>query len=266
LAVPKMVTQIINRYLQLADKQLPNYIKSFFIYGSLSLDAFVDGISDIDFVAVVDREVSDENIETLKNIHGTIKKEFPKTDLMGLYITAENLRQIRTDDAQCHHFIDGKYKGLIKFDRNSIDAYQLKRYGIAIRGMKTENLDYEVDWDILLAGMKNNLNTYWVKWVNRCRRFSIFYIGLLFDLKLVEWGVLGVTRLYYSFYERDITSKLGAGKYALEKMPQRWHRIIRESMKLRQGKQKSYYRSIIKRRADALNYMEYVINEINSTF
>lgn len=68
--------------------------------------------------------------------------------------------------------------------------------------------------------MRDNLNSYWLKWVNSCRRFtSIGYIALLVSLKTIEWGVLGVSRLYYTFNEKNITSKVGAGEYALKTVP-----------------------------------------------
>ncbi|MDZ5016954.1 DUF4111 domain-containing protein, partial [Clostridium perfringens] len=67
------------------------------------------------------------------------------------------------------------------------------------------------------------------------------------SLNIIEWGVLGVSRLYYTFKERDITSKIGAGEYALQNLPERWHKIINESMRLRKGNKKSFYNSIFER-------------------
>jgi hypothetical protein len=80
---------------------------------------------------------------------------------------------------------------------------------------------------------------------------------------MIEWGVLGVSRLYYTFKEKDMTSKVGAGEYALKNVPQEWHKIINESMRLRKGNKKSYYNSIVKRRNDALKYIDYIIQESN---
>ncbi len=128
-------------------------------------------------------------------------------------------------------------------------------------------MDYTVDFDILINGMLDNLNTYWLNWLNDCRKFpSIKYIGLFISPKLVEWGVLGVTRQYYTFKERDIVSKVEAGKYALQNVPQRWHKIIRESMRSRENNKKSYYNSIFQRRNDALGYIDYIIRESNGLF
>ncbi|MDZ7543792.1 DUF4111 domain-containing protein, partial [Clostridium perfringens] len=120
---------------------------------------------------------------------------------------------------------------------------------------------------ILIDEMRNNHNTYWINWINDCRKLtSMKYIGLLVSLNMIEWGVLGISRLYYSFKERDITSKIGAGEYALQNVPERWHKIINESMRLRKGNKKSYYNSIFERRNDALIYINYIIQESNELF
>jgi hypothetical protein len=112
--------------------------------------------------------------------------------------------------------------------------------------------------------MKDNLNTYWQNWVDTCRRFpSIRYISFYISLKTIEWGTIGISRLYYTFRERDITSKVGAGEYALKTVPQRWHKIINESMRLRKNNKKSYYHSIFDRRKDALGYIDFIIQESN---
>jgi hypothetical protein len=80
---------------------------------------------------------------------------------------------------------------------------------------------------------------------------------------MIEWGVLGVTRLFYTFKEKDMTSKLGAGEYALQTVPEKWHKIINEAMRPRKNNTKSYYKCIFERRNDALAYMDYVIEESN---
>lgn len=111
------------------------------------------------------------------------------------------------------YFNDGKFNGYKEFCKNSIDAYQLKKYGITIKGQNIEEDLYTIDWDILINNMRNNLNTYWFGWWSACKKFPSFnYISLLISIRMVEWGVLGVSRLYYTFKEKDITSKVGAGE------------------------------------------------------
>lgn len=167
----------------------------------------------------------------------------------------------------CLRFNEGKFFGHTKFAKNSIDAFQLKKYGIPIKGQPIEEASYTVDWDILIMNMGKNLNTYWLSWWSGSKKFpSIKYFELLFSLKAVEWGVLGVSRLYYTFNENDMISKVGAGEYALKNVPQKWHKIIHESMRLRNGNKKLLYTSIFERRKDALDYIEFMIHRCNNLF
>jgi hypothetical protein len=263
--LPERAQEVLNAYFQLLDSKLLNFLKAYYIYGSISLDAFTKGWSDFDFIAVVKQKVTADEIAILKQIHRDIHRKFPKTILDGKYIMSADMQKLNKEEQPYLLFNEGKYRGIRPFNKNSIDAYQLKEYGIAIRGQEPKEYDYTVDWDILIHNMHGNLNTYWVDWRVKCKRFlSLSYLGLLFKLNMIEWGVLGVSRLYYTFKEKQITSKVGAGEYALRSVPERWHKIINESMRLRKGLTKSYYTSIFKRRNDALDYINYIIGEINS--
>jgi hypothetical protein len=256
---------VLDVYFHLLDSKLLNFLEAYYIYGSISLGAFTKGLSDIDFIAVVKQQVTADELSILKQVHRDLHSQFPKTILDGKYITSADMQQLNKGERPYLLFNEGKYRGIRPFNKNSIDAYQLKVYGITIKGKATNEYNYIVDWDILIHNMHGNLNMYWVNWRIKCERFiSLSYVGLLFKLNMIEWGVLGVSRIYYTFKEKQITSKVGAGEYALRSVPERWHKIINESMRLRKGITKSYYTSIIKRRNDALDYINYIIREINS--
>lgn len=266
-SIPENANVILKKYFELLEAKLPNLLEGYYIYGSIALGAFHYGLSDIDFIAVMKRRLAETEINILKEIHAEIKRKFPRTDLMGLYVLKNDLQLQNENEKSCPCFIDGAYKGLEKFEKNSIDAYQLKKYGITIKGQGIEKYDYVVNWDILIHNMRDNLNTYWLNWRNDCKKFpSIKFIGLFVNLGMIEWGVLGVSRLYYTFSERDMTSKVGAGEFSLKTVPQRWHKIINEAMRLRKDDKKSYYKSIFERRRDALNYIDFIIQESNNFF
>ncbi|HYE83056.1 MAG TPA: aminoglycoside adenylyltransferase domain-containing protein [Clostridia bacterium] len=265
--IPDKVNELLKEYFDMLEPKLPDYLEAFYIYGSVSLGAFDFGYSDIDFIAVVKNKVTEEDMTLLKQIHGEMHRRFPKTDLMGMYVMGSDLEAHSVQEETCPCFINGKFHGFVRFDRNSIDAYQLKKYGIVVFGWEIEKYGYNVDWDVLMNNMRNNLNTYWLKWKTGCEKFpSLHYLAMFFSLKAIEWGVLGVTRLYYTFREKDITSKVGAGEYALRAVPERWHRIINESMRLRKGIKGTLYKSVIERRNDALGYINFIIQEGNKHF
>jgi hypothetical protein len=260
------IKQVLDSYFHLLDSKLPNILDSYYIYGSISLGAFTDGLSDIDFIAVLKKKLIATDIATLKMVHKDIQKKYPKMNLDGIYVIGEDFEYLKFEDT-CPVFRDGELQGFSKFNKDSIDAFQLKKYGIVIKGQELDTLNYTVDWRALLIEMHENLNTYWANWKRGCEKFpSNRFLGLFFSLRLIEWGVLGVSRLYYTFMERDIISKKGAGEFALKTVPARWHKIIKESMRLRDRNPKSFYTSKIARRNDALQYIDFIIQESNKLF
>jgi hypothetical protein len=75
--------------------------------------------------------------------------------------------------------------------------------------------------------------------------------------------VLGVLRQFYTFRERSITSKTGAGLYALDHTPARWHPLIREAINIREGPYTSAYRFRFVRALAARAFLQHVIKQCN---
>ncbi|WP_066306859.1 aminoglycoside adenylyltransferase domain-containing protein [Bacillus sp. FJAT-29814] len=264
MQVPAMVNEVLDTYFSLIDSRCPNLLESYYIYGSVSMGAFDSGSSDIDFFAVVKRSLTEKDVDVLKLIHSEVQGKFLRLFLDGMYVAAGDLSG--NADAVGLYFNEGKLQGYKPFIKDHIDAFQIIKYGIVMKG-DPGKYGLTVDWDLLLENMLTNLNTYWVGWKKRCEKVgSLDYLGMLFSLESIEWGVLGVTRIYYTLREKDITSKVGAGEYALHTLPSKWHRIINESMGLRKNIKKSYYHSVFERRRDALNYMEFIIQECNDFY
>jgi Domain of unknown function (DUF4111) len=141
----------------------------------------------------------------------------------------------------------------------------LKMYGIVIKGLPIETYNIPTDWNQLKINLVGNINSYWRNCIKRCERVtSLQFPGLFVSGSMIEWGVLGVTRLFFSIIEEDIISKVGAGEYALQFVPEKYHPILQEAIRIRKGSKESVYRSIFKRRRDALDYMKYMMDECNS--
>lgn len=76
----------------------------------------------------------------------------------------------------------------------------------------------------------------------------------------VHWGVLGPPRLHHSIATGRVASKSEGGEYALQTFDARWHRIVREALRIRRSEgTRSLYRTPLSRRRDALALQEHVI-------
>ncbi|WP_460917198.1 aminoglycoside adenylyltransferase domain-containing protein [Plantactinospora veratri] len=73
-------------------------------------------------------------------------------------------------------------------------------------------------------------------------------------------GVLGVARLRHTLTAGHVTSKTDAAAYALDTYGQRWHRVVREALRIRVGGQPSY-RNPWRRRADLIGFLTEVLHD-----
>ena len=235
--IPQSVQQVLDEYIALVHERLPSLLEGLYLHGSLALGAFDPRLSDIDFISITSRRCTEADIDGLRAIHDTLRQRYPQAHLEGSYLQWGDLGRFE-DTIPPHPYIhDGVLHASGHFDLNAVTWWVLKHRGIAVVGPPPEYLDIQVDWDGLIAKMHHNMNTYWASYTTNPRRMA----WLLTD-DGVQWAVLGVLRQFYTFRERAITSKTGAGIYALQHMPQRWHRLIQEAIDIRAGIEGSSYR------------------------
>src|SRR5690606_38682325 len=80
------------------------------------------------------------------------------------------------------------------------------------------------------------------------------------------WGVLGISRLHHTLETGRITSKSGAGEYALTVFDSRWQGIIGEALRIRSGTGSRRYHNPWARRSDALDFVEMAIAAIRARY
>jgi len=233
-------------------------MQAFHVVGSIALHEFNERFSDIDFIIILERPVSKIDLDSLRAIHKTIEKDFPKSKLSGSYIQANDPGRFEHEMQPHPYYQDGILYEQGYFEINSITWWVLKNHGLAIRGMVATELPFTVDWDLLVTKTKENLNSYWKSWTTRPD--ALF--ALLSDWG-IQWTVLGVLRQFYTLRENSITTKLRAAEYALTCVPQRWHPLIREAMEIRESRRKQQYRSRIVRMVDTVKFLKYIIQTSN---
>jgi hypothetical protein len=257
--IPPMLHPLLSDYQQLLGGELPSLVTGLYLHGSLALDAFNQDLSDIDYVAFISRDASAQDLKRLHFIHTTIATRYPRWLLEGSYLPWRDLGRLEEEITPSVTYHDGKLVANNKFDVNSVTWWVLKQHGIALIGPQPQELAFGVDWDLLVIRMKENLNSYWGQYIRNPRRIA----WLLSDYG-VQWTVLGTLRQYYTFVAQDITSKTGAGEYALTHLPAQWHAIISEAIRLRTQKGSSLYRGKISRAAATYKFLRYIIAYCNS--
>lgn len=257
--IPQLLNALAEEYVGAMTAELPGFMSACYLHGSIALGAFQPGLSDIDFIAVISRPASEQVIARLKAIHGELKRKYPHLPMSGSYLQWHDLGRLEGAIEPHPHYHDGALHLQGYHDINLVTWWLLKNRGLALLGPAPGELDLEVDWDRLVADMRENLNTYWVRFTRQPSRIA----WLLFDYG-IQWTVLGVLRQFYTFREQDITSKTGAGEYALAPLPKKWHRIIQEALNVRGRRSTRLYRLRLVRAVEAFRFLRYTVRLCNA--
>jgi hypothetical protein len=261
VAIPEAVRWVMDDYRAFMDADLPGFLTGLYIQGSIALGAFNPGQSDIDFIAVISRRATPDDIARLTALHQKLATLYPTMPLEGSYVQHADLGKLNDAIEPCPYIHDCKFEAGGHFDINRVTWWILKNRGITLLGTDAHDLDFQVDWDGLSADTLQNLNDYWARYTDDPTRI----IWLLSDYG-IQWTVLGVLRQYYTFKERSIISKIGAGDYAVQHLPVQWGRLIQEAINIRRGNETSLYRLGILRAIEAYQFLRWIIRECNTMF
>jgi hypothetical protein len=67
--VPAAPLAVVDDLLARLDRALPGRVKGFYVVGSVSLGAFRPGRSDVDFVSILDRELTAAELARLRVVY-----------------------------------------------------------------------------------------------------------------------------------------------------------------------------------------------------
>jgi hypothetical protein len=258
--IPQAIQPLLQEYLRLLDTRLPGLLDGFYIHGSIALGAFNPQSSDIDFVAVVSRRCLPDDVEQLRAIHQEIEQRYTRWPLQGTYLQWADLGHLEDTIPPHPYYHDGVLYASGRHEVNEVTWCLLKKHGIALKGPEPRNLDFDASEEALLGYMRENINRYWASFTRVRGQMA----ALLTDWG-IQWAVLGVLRQMYTLRECDITSKTGAGEYALTWMAARWHKLIQEAINIRENPHiPSLYKSKIVRAVDAVRFLKYVIGWANA--
>lgn len=267
IKVPIPVQKILGEYMSLFNARIPNTLEGLYLHGSIALNAYNSGSSDIDFIAIVNRHLTEKEVKTLSSIHRGLKNKYKKTRMDGCYLLWEDIGKKRPETKKCLYVNEGKV-GRGNHVINPITWWILRDKGISIIGPEITLFHFDVDESDLVDYVLKNMNTYWLNRLNTIERFK--RIVFLLPNKLVDWeiqwSVTGILRQFYTLREHEIISKVDAGKYAINYMPESWHNIIKEAISIREGLNIRYCDSKKQRVNDIIQCMRYIIDYCNNKY
>ncbi|MFI0262289.1 aminoglycoside adenylyltransferase domain-containing protein [Streptomyces sp. NPDC017056] len=222
----------MDAFLTSADRLCPGLVEGLYLTGSVALGDFRPGRSDVDFVAVTARRLTAADVAALERVHAETRKRYRRPYFDGTHVTWDDLAGGYASCSDAPHTLRGRFHTGSGFEVNPVTWAVLAENAVAVRGPAPGGFAVGVDAAALRDWTLENLGSYWRPW-QAARRTSLSPAGILaLHGWATAWGVLGVSRLHYTLATGGITSKGGAGRYALETFGAPWRPVIGEALRL----------------------------------
>lgn len=89
--IPPTVQPILDEYISLVNNALPGLLAGLYLHGSIALDAFTPGLSDIDAITLTSCRCTPADIAALQSIHQALAQRYPAPQWEGSYLQWQDL-------------------------------------------------------------------------------------------------------------------------------------------------------------------------------
>ncbi|MER5389604.1 aminoglycoside adenylyltransferase domain-containing protein [Saccharopolyspora sp. NPDC002686] len=266
MTVHPRVAEVVADYLDLVDAEAGGLVTGLYLEGSVAIGDFRPHASDVDFVAVGEDPPDAVALAALERVHARLGERRPGLHFDGAYLTWQDLAGGPDAAVGRPSIEEGRFRATS--DRLSpVTWHTLARYGVVCRGPAVADLDIWADDEVLAAWQDANLDEYWGRLLARTAGLVDSPGPFSRTDDATAWTVTGVPRLHYTLTTGDITSKDGAGRHALRVFPERWHRVVREGLRiLRAEDDQSLYGDPGERWQDVLAFGEMVIADAHRCY
>jgi nucleotidyltransferase-like protein/aminoglycoside adenylyltransferase-like protein len=203
----------LDGYLARLDTVLPD--AWVYLTGSVALDDWQPGRSDLDILVVTPAELGDADLSALDALHAALPA---KPYLDAVYVHRDQLG--KPDQAGVPCAIDGVFQQ----DAHEVSPVlwaTLDRYGVPLRGPAVCTLGAGPDLNWLREWNMDNLTSYWRPWAVRARDVLAGQAAQApVSAENVAWAGTGPGRLHYTIATGGIISKCAAADYTAKLFPE----------------------------------------------
>lgn len=225
--IPDRVAQVCATFLREAPTGL---VTGLYLRGGVGFGEWVPGQSDVDFVATLDHRPDATEVDGLRRTHEAVALAHPDVAFDGSHVLAEDLA---ADPAGCPD-VPTVLGRLFDAEGTVHDAtvawHELAWHGVHVAGPPIADLGVWTSAERLREFTVANLDTYWRGNADALAAMPSEGAGE----EACAWCVLGVTRLHHLLVTGQMTTKSRAGRWALATYPERFHRVLREALRIRE--------------------------------
>ena len=225
-AVPAPFRPLLAAYSAALRRALGDDLRGIYLYGSVALEAYLPGSSDLDVAVLHGQDLTSGQREALSSLHRT----FPEAGLpvAGLLdVSFVPLRLVGSDgEPSLPCFRDGRFQTSGGADVNAVLWHTLRRRGITVWGPPAHTLVPPVSAAALARDMHRNLG-----FLSR-RMPHYVQAGAATQV----FGVLSLCRVLHTLRTGEIVSKLEAAQWALGEIDPAWRPLVqRAAWRYRRG-------------------------------
>lgn len=231
-------------------------VSGLYLHGGLAFGEWVRGRSDIDFLATLARDPDPDDVAALRAAHEAVAArgdDSPSFD--GVHVLASDLARHPDECPDRPTVFQHRFEAAGRFTLSPVPWHELAHHGVTVAGPPVESLAIWTDDAVLRDYTVDNLDTYWRRQAERCAT-DPDAASLPFSC---EWVVPGVARLHHLLVTGAQTSKSQAAGWGLGHYPERFHRVLRESLAIREGAFEPQYDDVLGRGRDVAEFASYVV-------
>jgi hypothetical protein len=255
--LPEVVLAVCDAHVAALEAALPGFLDGLYLHGSIGFGGEFHPTSDVDFVATCTRRATDDDVEVLRQVHSELARRWPSPAYDGFYLLETDLASRPEDVPEgpgiLHEWFDVGHHA----DVQHVTWHELRHHGVTLHGKDLREIDIHTDGAALRAATREHLETFW-----RSQLEAMEHHPREASLpQAAEWGGLGPPRLHHLLSTGRLTSKSGAGRWALEAFPQH-QEIVLEALRVRERPDDpSRYDDPARRREDLVAFMSEVIDD-----
>ncbi len=266
--VSNTVARVVEDYLADLESTAPGLVAGVYLTGSVALGDFHPAWSDIDFVTILKDPPDDQQRMLIADIHERAATRHPRPRLDGYYLTWDDLSTPPDRGTTLGlRALGGVLQHGINWTPSILTWHELADHGLHVYGPGLDLADIARDDEMVRTWCLDAIERQWTPWWYRnANLWSGAGVGSLGTWSPAS-GVLGVTRVHYMLTTGRVTSKCGAGEWALSVCEPEWRRLLEECLRIRNKPTKrSLYRDPFTRRRDALAFMDLLMTADEETF
>ncbi len=265
MTLPGPVQAVCDHFLTVAARELPDgLLTGLYLHGGVAFGEWAARESDVDFLATLAHRPVVEEVDALRGVHAQMRA-YSTTRFDGPYVLTSDLGR---DPRSLPPVPEAMFTGAFEMTAGAgagrlVTWHELARAGITVVGPDVSTVGVWTDEQALHAYSVTNLDTYWRRKAEGLARATTAVLPADERARdyLISHCILASVRLHHLLVTGDMTAKSRAGRWALTALDERWHPILREGLRLREGTGETEYAELGDVLRDAGGLLAYLVED-----